>query len=191
MPRSCKFRNFRRSGPDGPTAKRSSSGVRGSAVSCSRKALGGCAGRTASSDGRSGAASSGTGTAVERIGQGTGASSLSRRGPIRCPDPADCVVDRGYLVFSGFAPISTAAREHAAARSERVVTGQRGSGCSTRVRSSRARSAREVGGPWRALRALREADCGTECACAEPAGAFLALGRGPPRSPRTSTRDGL
>jgi hypothetical protein len=74
----------------------------------------------ASSDRRSGAASSGTGTAVERIGQGTGASSLSRGGPIRCPDSADCVVDRGTLVFSGFAQASSVARGHAAARSEGV-----------------------------------------------------------------------
>ena len=44
-----------------------------------------------------------------------------RRHHLFRPDPADCVVDRGYLVFSGFAPTSTAAQEHAAARSERVV----------------------------------------------------------------------
>ena len=38
-----------------------------------------------------------------------------------CPDTADCVVNRGYLVFNGFTPTSTAAGGHAAARSEGVA----------------------------------------------------------------------
>ena len=70
-----------------------------------------------------------------------------RRHHLFRPDPADCVVDRRSLVFSGFAPTSVAARGHAAARSEGLAYRSTGVGL---LRQTAGLSAL-AGDSWQAL----------------------------------------